>query len=230
MAKKKGTHEVIQWLGRILTIFSYLIDEMEKRALPVMESFKLLATPDGRVVLDKLVEALAGQLVRIDGVFGVIVNYALSLEKMVAAGNYDWIAENGHLIDENISCYKFIKGDPAERKGQEGFGFETVRFERRHKKYHSSISIEDAHSELGKMNYDSTDFAGLSAFVAKYPKELRGGPVIVALGSVLEGPDGCRYIPCVGTDRHGKRFLSLHRIDESLVGVFRFLVVRKVRE
>lgn len=138
--------------------------------------------------------------------FTTTVDCGMTLEQMIAAGNYDWV--NPDITPERFP----IKG--TTRREEEP---ELVHFNR-------DISSDDAIAELDKRNMEPADIVDLLAFGAKYPDIQRKFPV-VALGSVA-GVHGYRAVACLGRSGAG-RGLSLYWFGGGWSGHCRFLARRK---
>lgn len=138
------------------------------------------------------------------------VDYGLTLEQMIAVGNYDW--KNDDLTDKRFP----IKGDGVQE-------FEACLIHP-----NRSISSEDCIQlikDTDKTNpWEPAQTEHLLAFGAKYPEEQRKFPII-ALGSVGE-VDGNRGVPCLDEDG-SKRGLHLPWFGGGWRARCRFLAVRK---
>lgn len=104
-----------------------------------------------------------------------------SIEKLVAAGKYDWV--NGSITDDNF---------PQEKTGVEEVEIELVHFNR-------DISTDNVLSELDRLSLLPANPAELLAFGAVFPNVQRKFP-IVALGQYWRNPDGYRYVVCLDED------------------------------
>ena len=139
--------------------------------------------------------------------YPVTVNYDLSIEYLVQSGRYDW--KSGNVSDRNF---------PTVCSGEARIEIVLVHFNR-------AISTEDALSELDRQGLKPADLHTLLSLGAKYQNPQRQFP-IVALGSVWQGPDGSRYVPCL--DWYGSgRILELNCVDDDRPAVCRFAAVRK---
>lgn len=138
------------------------------------------------------------------------VDYGLTLEQMIAAGNYDW--KNDDLTDKRFP----IKGEGVQE-------FEACLIHP-----NRSISSEDCIQlikDADKTNpWQPAETEHLLAFGAKYPEEQRKFPII-ALGSVGKVV-GARYVPYL---RKGgsERDLDVDWFDGGWSADCRFLAVRK---
>lgn len=141
------------------------------------------------------------------------VDYGMSLEAMIATGNYDW--KNDDLD---------VKRFPIKGEGVQEFEAHLVHPNR-------SISSEDCVKLIGdtdKANpWEPAKTEHLLAFGAKYPEEQRKYPII-GLGSVGV-VDGGRRVPYLYRGDAGRR-LSLAWWGSGWSSDCRFLVVRKVSQ
>jgi len=114
------------------------------------------------------------------GTYSVTVDYDLSLEKMVEAGNYDSV-DLGICCPyhDNVFQWEIIEGNPADCRGQEEVQLELIHFE--------YLSAEAVLKKLDEMGYRPATIAELCAFGAKYPDEQKEF-LIFALGSVFQDP------------------------------------------
>lgn len=139
-----------------------------------------------------------------------VVDYDMSLDEMIAAGDYDW-------KNDDIAAKRF----PIVGKGKVEFEDTIFHFDR-------DISSEDAVKEIlaadSKNPWEPAKIENILAYGAKNPEEQRKFPII-GLGSVGK-VGGSRYVPCLGRD-DSKRALDLHWWDIDWNTLYRFLGVRK---
>lgn len=139
-----------------------------------------------------------------------VVDYGMSLEQMIAAGNYDW-------KNDDITAKRF----PIVGTGRVEFEDTIFHFDR-------DISSEDAVKEIAaadpKNPWQPGKIENILAYGAKNPEEQRKFP-IVGLGSVGE-VGGRRYVPYLGRSGSG-RGLDLNWWGDCWVADYRFLGVRK---
>lgn len=134
------------------------------------------------------------------------VDYGMTLEQMIAAGNYDW-------KNDDITAKRF----PLSGTGKVAFEPKLFHFDR-------DISSENAIKEMEKDGFRPAKIEELLAYGAILPEEQRKYP-IVALGSVAK-IGGIRHVACLG--RNGsRRRLSLSWFGLDWDGDYRFLGVRK---
>jgi hypothetical protein len=139
--------------------------------------------------------------------FVVTVNYGLTTEDAIEAGNYDW--KNNNITSKNF---------PSKRKGTVDIEIILVHF-------NHPIYSDEAIKKLDEQGLRSAELPELLAFGAKYPDIQRDFPVI-ALGSVWQGPGGDR--DCTSLYGRGSgRGLSLSWLDDGWDDYCRFAAVRK---
>lgn len=134
------------------------------------------------------------------------VDYSLTLEEMIALGQYDW-------KNDDITAGRF----PVKGKGKKEVVGELV-------KYESTMSSEAVLADLDKNGLRPATIEELLAFGAAFPELQRKFP-IVALGSIAE-VDGGRGMACLGRG-DSKRYLRLRWFDRGWFAHCRFLAVRK---
>ena len=134
------------------------------------------------------------------------VDYGMTLEQMITAGNYDW------FIDD-ITAKRF----PLTGTGKVAFEPKLFHFDR-------SISSEDAIKEMEKDGFRAAKIEELLAYGAILPEEQRKYPII-ALGSVAK-IRGSRRVACLDWDA-SERGLRLFWFDGGWDDYYRFLGVRK---
>jgi len=138
------------------------------------------------------------------------VDYGMSLDAMILAGNYDW-------KNDDITAKRF----PIVGTGRVEFEDTLFHFDR-------DISLEDAIKEIvsaDKANpWQPAKIENTLAYGAKNPEEQRRYP-IVGLGSVAE-VDGFRFVPDLDRD-DSRRRLDLDWFGLGWDADYRFLAVRK---
>jgi hypothetical protein len=138
----------------------------------------------------------------------VTVNYAQTLEEMIAAGKYDW-------LKSDIKAKNF----PVDGKGTSAVNIELVHFNR-------TMHSDEALAELNKMGLlRPANLPELLAFGATYPDKQREFP-IVALGSVWRGHGGGRGVACLDCGGSERRLL-LRWGEFGWRARYRFAAVRK---
>ena len=140
------------------------------------------------------------------------VDYSCSLEKMIAAGQYDW-------TNSDITAKRF----PVQGVGIVQYEAKLFHFDRSTASQDNvdAIKADDPANpwEPGKIEH-------LLSFGEKYPEEQRKYP-IVALGSVAS-VYGFRFVPCLGRSV-AERGLRLDWWYYDWDGRCRFLAVRPVK-
>ena len=132
------------------------------------------------------------------------VDYNLTLEQMIVAGNYDW-------TNDNITAENF----PVVGRGVKELVVELVHFSR-------VISSGDAEEELNKMGLRPAKIEEFLALGAAYQETKF--PVI-ALASSLDGNRRVVYLDRNGAERNLDLLLDWRGFGWN--EVFRFLAVRK---
>ena len=139
-----------------------------------------------------------------------IVDYGMSLDEMIAAGNYDW-------KNDDLNAKRF----PIVGTGRVEFEDTIFHFDR-------YISSEDAVKEIiaadPKNPWEPGKIENILAYGAKNPEEQRKFP-IVGLGSVGE-VNGDRLVSCLNRN-DSKRDLDLRWWGAGWNASYRFLGVRK---
>ncbi len=139
-------------------------------------------------------------------VLRITVDYSLSLEQMIALGQYDW-------KNDDITTERF----PVKGKGKKEVVGELV-------KYEENMSSDKVLADLDSKGLRPATHEELLAFGAAFPELQRKFP-IVALGSVA-GVGGDRCVACLDGDDSG-RDLSLGWFGLGWDAFCRFLAVRK---
>lgn len=133
------------------------------------------------------------------------LDYGMSLEQMIAAGQYDW-------MNSDITKERF----PIVGSGVVEFECKLFHFDR-------NVSSEEATRLIIADGWQPAKIEHLLAFGAAKPEEQRKYPII-ALGSVAEFADG-RCVSCLCRDG-AKRRLHLGWRHGGWGGDYRFLAVR----
>ena len=143
-------------------------------------------------------------------VYPVTVNYNLSIELLIKAGNYD--LRHPIITDANF---------PSVRSGEAKIEIVLVEFNRH-------VSYKSALAELNKQGLRPADLKELLAFGAKYPEEQYGLPIL-ALGSPWKSLRyyGTRYVSCLTYESPAQRSLDLCLTSAIDTRFFRFAAVRK---
>jgi hypothetical protein len=187
-------------------ILQSLLEKVRKRGYSDDEILRV-ANDQGDSLLDKFADVMAEAARKPHDTFPVTVNYDLSLEEAINAGNYQ-------AVHTDISARNF----PSTRKGQAELDIVLVRFEHR-------MKSEDVVQELEKEGLRPADLPEFLAFGAKYPDVQRKFSV-AGLGSVWQDRKGYRNVPCLYEASEG-RYLDLHWWDDGWYSYTRFAATRK---
>jgi len=142
-------------------------------------------------------------------VYGVMVDYNLSLAEMIKAGQYE-------LINDDITGENF----PIRGTGQQEVELMLVHLNR-------IVTTREVLEYLNSQGLEPAKIEHLLAFGAVYPDAQREFP-IVALGSSFVADGGSRYYPYLRSDGHERRLnLSWDDADDHWGGSCRFLALRK---
>ena len=139
------------------------------------------------------------------------VDYSCSLEKMIAAGQYDW-------TNSDITAKRF----PVVGNGTVQFEAKLFHFDRNTA---SQDNVDAIKADDPANPWDPGKIEHLLSFGEKYSEEQRKYP-IVALGSVAK-VDGYRNVPYLNRNDR-RRNLYLDWWDYDWDGHYRFLAVRKL--
>jgi hypothetical protein len=190
----------------ISAILQSLLDKLKKRGQSEDDILRVVdAQGDG--LLEKFADVIAEAARKPGEVFPLSVNYDLSVEDAVDAGNYQGV--NGSITSRNF---------PSKRHGQANAEIVLVRFDLR-------ITSENVLSELDKEGLRAAELPEFLAFGAEYPEVQREFSV-VGLGSVWQDPKGYRNVPCLYTASEG-RYLDLHWWDDGWYSYSRFAALSK---
>lgn len=163
---------------------------------------------NGRALRKALRKALVPQVSeQKDEVFPTKVNYDLSVESLVAQGEYDW-------ANSGINSKHF----QTAKKGEAALNLELVHL-------NQVLTSEEAIAELKKRGLRHAEPHELLSFGVQYPEEQRKYP-IVALGSVWQDWLGGRSVAYLRSCADG-RSLNLACFDGRWSVRCRFLAVRE---
>ncbi|MBI4095051.1 MAG: hypothetical protein HY435_02570 [Candidatus Liptonbacteria bacterium] len=205
MARKDVT-AIVSGAGWIAGFADKLVRALRERKVSD-EQIHQLVTDDGDVPVGKIADALVAIMEGAKNVFRLTLDYAHSVEEMVAAGKYNWT--NSDITSKNF---------PTTQKGTAEVAIELVHLNRR-------VSSDNALCELDARGLRPATLPELLAFGAEYPEKQREFPII-ALGSVWRNPHGYRTVAYLV--RYGsKRDLRLHWFDNEWFSHYRFAAVRK---
>ena len=152
-------------------------------------------------------DSIAKLLTPTGSVCSITVDYALTLEQMIAAGRYDW--KNGDITAKNFTVT----------------GTGTVKLEVRLFHYGRGMSTKDVLKDIDQNGYRPIKIEELLALGATKPELQREFPII-ALGSVWQDLRGGRDVPFLSGDG-SRRHLNLRWIGRGWSEICRFGAVRK---
>jgi len=187
-------------------ILQSLLEKVRKRGYSDDEILQV-ATAQGDSLLDKFADVMAAAARKPHDTFPVTVNYDLSVEEAIAAGNYQ-------AVNAEINAKNF----PSTQSGQAALEVVLVRFENR-------MKSEDVLQELDKDGLRAAELPELLVFGAKYPDVQRKFS-IAGLGSVWQDRKRYRNVPCLYEASEG-RYLDLHWWDDGWYSYTRFAAVHK---
>jgi hypothetical protein len=188
----------------VSSVLQSLLDKVKKRGYSEDEILRVAAT-QGDGLLEKFADVLSEAARKPRDVFPITVNYDLSLEEAIQAGDYQ--AVHGQITSANF---------PSTRHGQSELNVVLVRFECR-------MRSEDILRELEKEGLRAVELPEFLAFGAKYP-DMQRKFSIAGLGSVWQDRKGYRNVPCLYEASEG-RYLDLHWWDDGWYSYTRFAAV-----
>ncbi|MFZ3213094.1 MAG: hypothetical protein WA188_16445 [Terriglobales bacterium] len=187
-------------------ILQSLLERVKKRGYSD-EDILQVANVQGDKLLDKFADVMVEAATKRRDTFPVAVNYDLSVEEAILAGDYQ-------AVHKDITSKNF----PSTRKGQAELEIMLVRFDDR-------MTSEGVVSKLDEEGLRAAELPEFLAFGAKYPDVQRKFSV-VGLGSVWQDRKGFRNVPCLYTASEG-RYLDLHWWDDGWYSYSRFAAMRK---
>jgi hypothetical protein len=190
----------------ISAILQTLLEKVKQRGYSEDEILRV-AADQGDQLLDKFADVIAQAARKPREAFPVAVNYDLSLEEAIAAGDYQ--AVNADISAKNFSWTRTGKADVE---------IVLVRFDQR-------MTSENVIRELDEEGLRAAELPELLAFGAGYPEVQRKFSV-VGLGSVWRDRKGYRNVPCLYAASEG-RYLDLHWWDDGWYTYSRFAALRK---
>jgi hypothetical protein len=190
----------------VSSILRSLLEKVKKRGYSEDEILRVAAA-QGDGLLEKFADVMAEAARKPRDLFPVAVNYDLSVEEAIAAGDYQ--AVHAEITSKNF---------PSTRSGQVALDVVLVRFEHR-------MRSEDVISELDKEGLRAAELPEFLAFGAKYPDVQRKFSV-AGLGSVWQDRKGYRNVPCLYEASEG-RYLDLHWWDDGWYSYTRFAAIHK---
>jgi len=187
-------------------ILQSLLERVKKRGYSDDDILRV-ATAQGDSLLDKFADVMVEAASKRRDIFPVAVNYDLSMEEAIHAGDYQ--AVHSEITSKNF---------PSNKSGQAELEIVLVRFDHR-------MTSEDVLHELDEEGLRAAELPEFLAFGAKYPDVQRKFSV-VGLGSVWRDRKGYRNVPCLYTASEG-RYLDLHWWDDGWYSYSRFAAIRK---
>jgi len=190
----------------MFVILQSLLERVKKRGYSDDDILRV-ANAQGDSLLDKFADVMVEAASKRRDTFPVAVNYDLSVEDAIRAGDYQ--AVHAEITSKNF---------PSTRKGQAELEIILVRFDHR-------MTSADVVRELEGEGLRAAELPEFLAFGAKYPDVQRKFSV-VGLGSVWQDRKGYRNVPCLYTASEG-RYLDLHWWDDGWYSYSRFAAIRK---
>lgn len=187
-------------------ILQSLLEKVKKRGYSEDEILRV-ASAQGDGLLEKFADVMAEAARKPRDLFPVTVNYDLSVEQAIDAGNYQ-------AVHADITSTNF----PSARSGQAQLDVVLVRFEHR-------MRSEDVVQELDKEGLRPAKLPEFLAFGAKYPDVQRKFS-IAGLGSAWKDRKGYGNVPCLYEASEG-RYLDLHWWDDGWYSYTRFAAIHK---
>lgn len=210
MAKQDAMMSGAGWIGSFVCKLTKALRKKGVSNEQIHEFVKEGEAPDALV--EKVASVLAEVIQvmqRVEDIFCFFVDYSMTFEQMIAAGRYD--LKNSEITEKHFLI-------PPSKRGKKEVAIELIHFNRDMESY-------DVLRELDLMGLRPAELPELLAFGAAYPEKQREFP-IVALGSVLQGLGGCRYVAYLFR-RVGERRLDLQRRSDGWSSSCRFAAVRK---
>ncbi|TSC92340.1 MAG: Uncharacterized protein CEN92_8 [Candidatus Berkelbacteria bacterium Licking1014_96] len=201
------------WIASLVALLAELAEE----AGMTLEDVHRLATPQGKEVLRRMVQAMIAVMHEAWGMvrYAIAVNYRLSLDEMIAAVNCDWVNEN---IAKSKEFRQEIEIAAAVKRVQQ----EDLSAVLLHLKHEATS--QEVLKEMEKRGLRAATLAELCAFGAKHPEFQREFPII-GLGSYCVLGGG-RQVPVLWGFASG-RSLYLYYPDFRWRAYCRFLAVSK---
>jgi hypothetical protein len=190
----------------VSAIFQSLIEKVKKRGHSEDDILRV-AADQGDKLLEKFADVMAEAARKPRELYPIHVNYDLSVEKAIEAGDYQ-------AVNDSITSASF----PSVGHGQAELEINLVNFDHR-------MTSEDVLRELDKENLRAANLSELLAFGAAYP-DIQRSFSVVGLGSVWQDRKRYRNVPCLYTASEG-RYLDLHWWDDSWYSHSRFAAVRR---
>jgi hypothetical protein len=195
----------LQMTKDVSAILQSLLEKVKKRGYSDDEILRVAA--QGDTLLDKFADVMAEAARKPRDVFPVTVNYDLSVEEAIKAGDYQ-------AVHSEITAMNF----PSTRSGQADVEIVLIRYDRR-------MASEDVVRELDREGLRAAELPEFLAFGATYPDVQRKFSV-AGLGSVWQDRKGYRNVPCLYEASEG-RYLDLHWWDDGWYTYTRFAATHK---
>ncbi len=205
-AEKESAVTETEMAKDMYVILQSLLERVKKRGYSDDDILRV-ANAQGDSLLDKFADVMVEAASKRRDTFPVAVNYDLSVEEAIQAGDYQ--AVHSEITSKNF---------PSTRKGQAEMEIMLVRFDHR-------MTSEGVVRELEGEGLRAAELPEFLAFGAKYPDVQRKFSV-VGLGSVWQDRKGYRNVPCLYTASEG-RYLDLHWWDDGWYSYSRFAAIRK---
>ena len=151
-----------------------LLKVIEEKNLSILEAIDLIK---GNSIPDEQVKS---EQIKPTEEITLIVDYSKTVEKMIAAGKYDW--KNSDITNKHFPLL-------AELSGQKTAVSKLFHFNR-------GISSDDVISEMDKAGYRPATLPELLALGEIQPDLQRQFPII-ALGSIWHVTGGRRFVSCL---------------------------------
>jgi len=185
----------------VSTILQSLLEKVKKRGYSDDEILRVAAA-QGDQLLDKFADVIAQAARKPQETLPVAVNYDLSVEEAIDAGDYQAVNEN--ITSKNFSW---------KQSGKRDVEIVLVRFEHR-------MTSEGVVHELQEEGLRAAQLPELLAFGAAYPEVQRKFSV-VGLGSAWRDRKGQINVPCLYAASEG-RYVDLHWWDDGWYTYSRF--------
>jgi hypothetical protein len=187
-------------------ILQSLLERVKKRGYSDDDILRV-ANAQGDSLLDKFADVMVEAASKRRDIFPVTVNYDLSVEEAIQAGDYQ--AVHTEITGKNF---------PSARSGHADLDIVLVRFDRR-------MASEDVVRKLDEEGLRAAELPEFLAFGATYPNVQRKFSV-AGLGSVWRDRKGYRNVPCLYEASEG-RYLDLHWWDDGWYSYTRFAATHK---
>jgi hypothetical protein len=181
-------------------------DKLKKRGQTEADIRRVVET-HGDGILEKFADVMSDAAGTPRESFPITVNYDLSVEAAVDAGQYQGV--NASITGQNF---------PSSKHGETKLDIVLIRYDRR-------MTSEEVLAELDRDGLRPAELLEFLAFGATYPDVQRKFSV-VGLGSVWKDLKGYRNVPCLYTASEG-RYADLHWWDDGWYSYSRFAAIRK---